>query len=317
MSEDRRLNSETDYRIDLKVEFIKKEDDTHCSFKIIPDPQRYELKSINGKDVYFDKLDNLYISSSELLSSIEKALSNIPLQAVDKKISDIEEYTRERIEFLKENFGNIQGNYVLNDQFDTISRLSDETKKFVILSIDLIDSTKMSQELSDENYVKVLSIFLGEISQLIDGFKGYVLKYTGDGLIAYFPEPNYIGNIDTAIDCAISMKYFILNGLNSIFSENGLPKIGFRIGLDSGEVKIATIGLVNSRAHRDLIGQTVNLAVKIQDLAGENQILAGEATIKNAHNIYRNRFQKIDLPEKWEHFKDGNRERYSVYSSKY
>lgn len=314
MKKDHRSNYKTDFRMDFKFENVKRIDATHIDFTLIPDPQRYELKTINGEKCYFDKLDKVFIPANE----IAKALENLPIYSEERKISKIEEYTKERVEFLRKNFENISGNYELKDQHEFITELSDgETRRFVILSIDLIGSTKMSQELSREKYIKVISVFLGEVSQLIYGFNGCVLKYTGDGLIAYFAEASYIGKNDIAVDCAMSVKYFILEGLNTVFSENGLSQLGFRIGLDSGEITVTTIGLMKSQAYKDLIGQTINLATKIQGLAEVNQIAAGEATIKNSHYMYRNLFQKIDLPDSWEYSKDGNDEKYSVYVSKF
>lgn len=154
----------------------------------------------------------------------------------------------------------------------------------------------MSQELSIEDNSIIIQLFLNEISQLIHCFGGYVLKYLGDGIIAYFPEPNSIGMNDNAIDCANSIKYFILNGLNNVLSNNGLPSLNFRIGLDSGEAMILTVGSKNLKTHKDLIGQTINLATKIQNLASPNQIMAGEATIRSAYFRYRTQFEKNNSP---------------------
>ena len=63
-------------------------------------------------------------------------------------------------------------------------------------------------------------------------------------------------------------------------NDKDLPSIGVRIGLDSGEAIIMTVGSKVSKTQKDLIGQTINLAAKIQSLADPNQILAGEATMR-------------------------------------
>ena len=318
MKSNRKPNDTYELRIDFIQTDLKQIDDTHFNVTLIPDPQRYELKTEKGEEVYFDKLEGIYIPVSEIKRICEHDLKNCPILMNDRKIDNIEEYTRNRISILRSNFKSIQGSYEFKDQSEILSRLSKNGKsRFVICSIDLIGSTKMSQDLIDTNYVTVINVFLGEVSQIIYDFNGYVLKYTGDGLIAYFPEPNYIGMNDASIDCALSIKYFILNGLNAILSENDLPELSFRIGLDSGEVKVATFGSINSKAYIDLIGPTVNLATKIQGLAGKNQVLAGETTIKNSHLMYREIFQKIDLPTDWNYLKGGSEERYSVYASKH
>jgi adenylate cyclase len=194
--------------------------------------------------------------------------------------------------------------------------LKEDKKRFVILSIDIVGSTKMSQELSIEINSKIIQLYSQEISQLINYYNGYVLKFQGDGIIAYFPEPNYLGMNDNAILCAHSIKYFIINGLNKILNNNGFPSINFRIGLDSGEAMILIVGSKESKTHKDLIGLTINLATKIQGLAEPNKILAGEATITNAYYLYRTWFDKVVLPEDWNYYKN-NKLEYQVFSSKF
>lgn len=306
-----------DLRIDLKIEKIEQIDDSHFTFKMAPDPKRYELKTINGKKGYWDKFDEVFISLEVLEEAISK-MGNLPIYYSPTNIQNIVEYTKDRIEYLKINFGRDLGCYEFRDSSEEfLESLKIDKMRFVILSIDLKGSTKMSQQLSIEDNSKIIALFSSEISQLIHHFNGYILKYLGDGIIAYFPEPNYIGMNDNAIDCANSIKYFILNGLNKILTEKGLPPLSFRIGLDSGEAMVMTIGSKISKMHKDLIGQTINLATKIQSLANTNQILAGEATVKNAHYIYREPFDKVELPNGWEYFKCGTKNKYQVYASKY
>lgn len=163
---------------------------------------------------------------------------------------------------------------------------------------------------------KIIELYSSKISQLINCYGGYVLKFQGDGILAYFPEPSYIGMNDSAIECAHAIKYFIINGLSTFFKSKDLHFIGVRIGLDSGEAAIMTIGSKVTKTQKDLIEQTINLAAKIQSLAGPNQILSGEATIKNAFYRYREIFDKKELPDTWNYYKDG-KEKYTIFVSRY
>ena len=148
---------------------------------------------------------------------------------------------------------------------------------------------------------------------IVEKFNGYVLKFVGDGLIAYFPEPNLIGMTDNALDCAATMKRMILFGLNPILKERNLPALSFRIGLDSGEAIIKTVGAEAVKIHKDLIGETINLSAKIQSLASCNQILMGESTAVYLHTFWRKKIQKLDLP-KWDYKDKTTGETYSIYS---
>jgi adenylate cyclase len=307
----------SDFRMDLKVEVIGINNDGTFTFKFIPDPNRYSLKTVNGVEGYWDKFDELFLPLDEFVKMI-KTMKNCPIYDPKKTVTDITTYTQERIEYLNLNFGKNQESYQFYDKSEEfLDSLKKDKLRFVILSIDIVGSTKMSQELSIEDNSKIIQLFSSEISQLINGFSGYVLKYVGDGIIAYFPEPNYIGMIDNAIDCALSMKYFIINGLNTILNNKGLPSIKFRIGLDSGEAMVLTIGSKISKNHKDLIGKTINLTTKIQGLADPNQILAGEATIRNAHYNYRMLFDKMELPDTWSYSNEESNAKYSVFCFKF
>lgn len=252
-----------------------------------------------------------------MLKQLAEDLKDKQIYDIPKRINNIETYTKERIEYLSSNFGDYSEEYQFYDKSEEfLASLKENKARFVIISIDVVGSTKMSQELSIEKKSKIIQLFSREISQLINSFDGYVLKFLGDGIIAYFPEPNYLGMKDNAINSAHSIKYFIINGLNKIFNNNGLPSINFRIGLDSGEAMILIVGSKESKTHKDLIGKTINLATKIQGLAKPNQILAGETTITNAHYLYRTWFDKIILSEYWNYLKD-NELKYQVFASKF
>lgn len=304
-------------RIDYSdFELIKREDGG-LSFKMRLDPKRYEFMELDGKKGYFDKYDNLFLTI-EAIESLVTSMQGEPFFISQPFIETIENYTKQRIEHLNDIFESKNIAYELCDKSeDFLNSLECNKMRFVILSIDLKGSTKMSQQLTPEQNAKIVALFSSEISQIINKFNGYVLKYLGDGIIAYFPEPNYMGMHDNAINCAMWIKYFILKGLNEIFLQKGLPSLNFRIGLDSGEAIILTVGSKPIKMHKDLIGQTINLATKIQSIAGANKIMAGETTIKNLHYAYRDDFTKIKLPDDWEYVKLNDNDRYCVYESKY
>jgi class 3 adenylate cyclase len=186
--------------------------------------------------------------------------------------------------------------------------------RFVILSVDIADSTKMSQELRSEEYSKIISLFSKEVALIISKFNGYVLKFQGDGIIAYFPEPNFIGMNDNAVDCAAGIRKLILEGINKILAEHKLPQINSRIGVDAGFAIVATIGIEKVKMHKDLIGETINLSCKIQSLAEKNQILVGETATKNVHTFWRQKLQEIDTPMNWEYKDKRTGEKYRVFA---
>lgn len=306
----------SDIRIDFEftpVEFDEKKQLITLAVKL--NPRRYEYQEMDGVKGYYDKFDQCFFPE-ELVNKVHKNIKGLPIYHSPSKIDDADKYILDRIKntinFFEKKDDNLNKE-ILPDSKDLLTDLDNVEMDFVILSIDLKDSTKISQELTPELNAQVISLFLSEMTLLIDKFNGYVLKYTGDGLLAYFPEPNNIGKADNAINCAYLMKCVIMHVINPLLDDNGLPNLIFRIGLDFGNAIVKNIGKKGIKSFSDIIGDTVNIAVKIQDLAEDNQILIGASVAHITHTYWRERLGKYKLPKNWQ-FKDKVSKRpYKVY----
>lgn len=287
------------FRIDFVQKIIEFDEKTG-EFKaaLIPDPERYESKNRDGKDYIYDKFNHLLIPLEEVAKAAGRA-ATLPMYYSPPRIADLPAYIEGRIPSIRDFLGSDDSSYAAVDKSEEfLQSLSVDKMKFVVLCIDLVGSTVLSSKLPERQYTKVISLFLRETSAVVSAHHGYVLKYTGDGLIAYFPEPNYIGMNDNAFDCAVAMKYVVMQAVNRVLIEKGLPPLQTRIGIDSGEAMVATIGDVSSKQQKDLIGLTVNLASKIQAKADPDQILLGASTARNLHvtrrKLVRESGRKID-----------------------
>lgn len=304
-----------DFRFDVKFEVVEFDEETGlATFAVIPDPDRYEYIEKNGKKGYHDKFDHLFFPMSIVQEFTNPQLLNGPVQSSPHKIDDVNNYFSERLSEINDFFEKENTNFEPNTAINFLKGLDDLEMTFIILSIDLKDSTDLSQKLSPKENAKVISLFLREMTLLVDKFNGHVLKCTGDGLLAYFPEPDIMGKTDNAINCAYMMKLIIIHTINLVLEDKNLPKLHFRIGLDSGEAIVKTLGMNEIVSFKDLIGETVNLAVKIQEIAGEDQILAGGSVVYNAHTFWRKKLQKIKRPSNWNHKDKVSGKIYNIYT---
>lgn len=307
-------DEKTPIRIDF-IQEITNFDKTTGRFeaKLILDPERYEQKTIDGKKGYYDKFDNIFIPIDVIKEALSQ-LQGMPIYYSPPKIEDADQYIEERIPHIREFFKEKTVDYEFKDLSEEyLKKLEKDKMRFVILSIDLKGSTKLSQQLSPEIYSDIISLLQREMTLIVDKFNGYVLKYVGDGLLAYFPEPNFIGMNDNALDCSVTMKKMILSGINPILKENDIPKLDFRIGLDSGIAMIKILGVDSIKIHKDLIGETVNLAAKIQSLAVTNQIFLGETTALNVHTFWRKKIKRLESLEDWDYKKRETGEIYPIF----
>lgn len=302
------------FRFDFKFEVVEIDKEKGLvTFASFPDPERYEYTEENGKKGYYDKFDNTFFSLG-YIEKFAKFLSNNPMQYSPHKIGDVNEYFEERKSEIKNFFEKEDNKSEFKTSKNFLEDYDDLEMTFVILSIDLKDSTNLSQELSSKVNAKIIALFLGEMTLLIDNFNGQILKYTGDGLLAYFPEPNMIGKTDNAINCAYLMRSFVINVINPFLKSKELPELHFRIGLDSGEALITTLGMNGITSSKDLIGETVNLAVKIQEIAEDDQILVGGSVGYYSHTFWRKKLQKIKTPSNWDYIDKATGKIYTIFS---
>jgi adenylate cyclase len=140
---------------------------------------------------------------------------------------------------------------------------------------------------------------LHEASRMIVRFNGYVLKYTGDGLIAYFPAPSFNAQHDLAIDCASCLRLLIHTAINSSIKKLGLPAVEIRFGIEAGEASVVTIGSNDAKQQKDIIGSVINLAAKIQGKAAPGEIYVGEMAEQNMHTMWRRLCEPVTAGEEW------------------
>lgn len=289
------------YRIDLIQEVEWYDEKTHqMKLKLTPNPERYEWKTVGGTEYLCDKFEKIMFSK-ETFAKFIQSMKGKGLYWVKPDIDNIIDYINERVPKISSFFEEHNVNYEFKDKSEEfLNSIPIREMTFTILCIDLQGSTQLSQRLSPEDNAKIMQLFLKEMTVIVAAYHGYVLKYVGDGLIAYFPEPNFLGMEDIAVDCAVTMKFLIEQGINKVLMEKNMPELKFRIGLDTGEAIVSTVGDISSKQHKDLIGLTINFASKIQGVAKKNQIVIGDSTKKQLHTTRKTLFEEYN-PNNWDY----------------
>ena len=155
-----------------------------------------------------------------------------------------------------------------------------------VVYVDLVGSTTMTLELPEEKVAIIISSFAQELAYVIRQYGGYVLKFVGDAVIAYFiAEDNQLKTADNVVDCAKSMITAIEKGINPILNQYDYPDLRVKIGIDCGKVLVIRYGADEKRAPVDLMGPVMNIAAKIQSFAKPNQILIGSDVYTRLHPV--------------------------------
>jgi len=213
------------------------------------------------------------------------------------------------------------------------TRVIDASEKFLrknvfgqinmaVLYVDIVGSTKMSMTLPPDKLSIIISSFSQEMSYVIEQFHGYVLKFVGDAVIGYFVETktDQIPSVYNTVACAESMIKVVKQGINPILIEKvGLSEIGIKIGIDFGINTVVRYGADEQEAHVDLLGPTMNVASKIQNLAKPNQIIVGQDAYDKLDPYMQGFFSDMtdELNYPLQHYSDDQDKIYRVYRYTY
>jgi len=305
------------FRMDFTLEIVSYDEKSgQAEFIVEPDPRRYERRTENGERYFFDRFDRLLFKEETLLEKMKQQLVGRPFSYQPQLIEDSEAYARSRREQIKAMLEGHQEPFVFSDKSEEfLESLSVDRHEFVIASIDVVGSTKLATTTEPTDYANFIHTILFELSELVPKFHGHVLKYTGDGIIAYFPAPSFIIMNDLALDCALSARLLVHEVLNPLMEERGYPPVDLRIGLDSGEAHVVNIGSPQTKRHKDIIGSVVSLAAKIQGLAKPGEVCLSETTVKNLYTNWRLVCIPLDVEPNWQ-YKGPDGEPYRVFKVK-
>src|SRR6187200_3436901 len=160
--------------------------------------------------------------------------------------------------------GGVQFDISMEETDKILRKFSRSKVTFVILHIDLVGSTQLSMTLPLDRLITIIQTFILEMSTVIALYGGYVLKYIGDAILAFFitNSGNNINSKDdtrqkqqqqqqqqqlylpciNAVNCARSMIKVIQNGINPILNQYDYPEMSIRIGIDVGEIALIQYG---------------------------------------------------------------------------
>ncbi|MBV6394900.1 MAG: hypothetical protein HFACDABA_00470 [Anaerolineales bacterium] len=136
-----------------------------------------------------------------------------------------------------------------------------------ILFSDIRGFTTLSEKLAPEEVVAVLNPYLEVMTRVIYKHGGTVDKYEGDAIVAFFGEPvAYEDHALRAVRAAVDMRKALVE-LKARWEKEGYPRPGLEmgVGINTGEVFVGMLGSAQ-RINYTVIGDTANLAARIQDL---------------------------------------------------
>lgn len=167
-----------------------------------------------------------------------------------------------------------------------LETLKGTRQKVTILFADIRSFTPLAERLPAEEVVLLLNEVLTNMTNVVFKYEGTIDKFLGDGLMAIFGAPiKHENDIDLSIHAAVEIQRSI-DKMN--FERKKLNKelIKVGIGINTGEVVVGNIG-AQERLDYTVIGDAVNLASRLQAVAGGGEIIVSEKAFNDASVPYK------------------------------
>ena len=148
-----------------------------------------------------------------------------------------------------------------------------ERRHLTVLFCDLVGSTEISARLDPEEWREIEAEYVRAVAEAIARFGGYLAKYLGEGVMAYFGWPESHDNDAERAARAGLVIVDAVGALNQRDGQDGRPKLSVRVGIDSGTVVIGKGGGSDS----EVFGDTANIASRLQSLADSDTVIVTPA----------------------------------------
>lgn len=188
-----------------------------------------------------------------------------------------------REEVARANYGRFLPEYVVQQILENPDsfKLGGVNQTLTVLFADIRGFTRLSEHAAPERVVQLLNNYFTAMSDIIFAHGGTLDKYIGDGLMALFGAPHATpDDACNAVSASVAMQRQ-MQVINQQLRAEGLAEIAVGIGLHTG---VATVGYIGSerRSEYTAIGDTVNLAARLEQNTVPGQILLSEATAQAA-----------------------------------
>ena len=159
-------------------------------------------------------------------------------------------------------------------------RADAERRQVTVMFSDLVGSTALSARMDPEDLREVISVYQKCVAETVGRFGGFVAKYMGDGVLIYFGYPEaHEHDAERAVLAGLE----VIAGVTVLKSPVPLQT---RVGLATGMVVVGDLIGSGEAQERGIVGETPNLAARLQGIAEPNMVVLAEGTRKLLGNLF-------------------------------
>src|SRR5262245_57411782 len=157
-----------------------------------------------------------------------------------------------------------------------------ERRQLTVMFCDLVESTKLSGQLDPEEYREVVRAYQSVCTEVIQRYDGHIAQLLGDGLLVYFGYPQaHEDDAQRAVRAGLGMLT-AMGDLNQGLQQAQGIQLAIRVGIHTGLVVVGAMG-GGGRQEQLALGETPNVAARIQGLAAPNSLVVSSATYRLIH----------------------------------
>ena len=155
-----------------------------------------------------------------------------------------------------------------------------ERRQVTVLFADLAGSTELSAHMDPEDLREIISNYQKCVAETVRRFDGFVAKYMGDGVLAYFGYPQaHEDDAERAVSAGLDL-------IERVAALNAPVPLQSRVGIATEVVVVGDMVGSGEAQERGIIGETPNLAARLQSVAAPNMVIIAEGTRRLLGNLF-------------------------------
>jgi class 3 adenylate cyclase/predicted ATPase len=163
---------------------------------------------------------------------------------------------------------------------ETLPQDTAERRQVTVMFSDLVGSTALSAHMDPEDLREVISAYQKCVTETVRRFGGHVAKYMGDGVLVYFGYPQaHEDDAERAVRAGLELVGAVSAPKSNVPSQT-------RVGIATGLVVVGDLIGSGEAQERGIVGETPNLAARLQGIAEPNRVVIAESTLKLLGNLF-------------------------------
>ena len=155
-----------------------------------------------------------------------------------------------------------------------------ERRQVTVMFSDLVGSTALSARMDPEDLREVISAYQKCVAETVQRFGGFVAKYMGDGVLVYFGYPQaHEDDAERAVRAGLEL-------IQAVSTLKSSAQLQTRVGIATGLVVVGDLIGTGSAQEQTVVGETPNLAARLQGLAEPNAVVIGASTRRLIGNLF-------------------------------